>query len=59
LLHENINKQTGLPQNQCKYCMYLADFYTDDTSPWVLSSVHIQRSGLFFPAIAKRLSNKE
>jgi hypothetical protein len=39
----DINKQTGFPPNQCTYCTQLAGFYTDDTSPWVLSSIHIQR----------------
>ncbi len=43
---EDINKQTGFPPNQCTYCTHLAGFYTDDTSPWVLSSIHIQRDKL-------------
>jgi hypothetical protein len=34
---------SGFPPNQCTYCTHLAGFYTDDTSPWVLSSIHIQR----------------
>ncbi len=40
---EDVNKQTEFPLNQCTYCTHLAGFYTDDTSPWVLSSIHIQR----------------
>jgi hypothetical protein len=40
---EDVNKQTEFPLNQCTYCTHLAGFYTDDTSPWVLYSIHIQR----------------
>ncbi len=40
---QDINKQTGFPPSQCTYCTHLAGFLTDDTSPWVLSSIHIQR----------------
>ncbi len=41
------NKQSRqIPSNLCTYCMHLAGFFKDDMSPWVLSSIHIQRSNL-------------
>ncbi len=42
--------QTEFPLNQCTYCTHLAGFYTDDTSPWVLYSIHIQRFILYVDA---------
>jgi hypothetical protein len=32
-----------LPSKEGTYCTHLAGFYEDDMSPWVLSSIHIQR----------------
>ncbi len=32
--------------------MHLAGFYTDDTSPWVLYSIHIQRTEHTVPKAA-------
>jgi hypothetical protein len=39
-----INKQTGFFLCVCTYCTHLAGFFKDDTSPWVLYSIHIQRA---------------
>jgi hypothetical protein len=32
-----------IPSNLCTYCTYLAGFFKDYMSPWVLSCIHIQR----------------
>ncbi len=55
---EDINKQTGFPPNQCTYCTHLAGFYTDDTSPWVLSSICTHSTFLLLWGTAFRRSSR-
>ncbi len=38
-----VKRQTGFLPNLCTNCTHLAGLFKDDMSPWVLSSIHIQR----------------
>ncbi len=48
-LTERYQQADRISSKVCTSCMQLASFFKDDMSPWVLYSIHIQRSHPSFP----------